>query len=169
MPSRRTTGTWFLREPRGETYKALLRLATTRTDRVVLVSPETPDEAERWMTVMARLAQYRLGLPRQSNSWPGTAKGRRSTVTVFRYSRALADALGQLADGLFDWQLPERPEDLSLLNGDKEWLVSVSHEEMCWIETTRDDFERLLMGLPGLDVATGPGFRGGSGRRSGGR
>ncbi|WP_437305685.1 hypothetical protein [Sorangium sp. So ce388] len=66
-----------------------------------------------------------------------------------------------MAEGVFDWEFPDRPTDLVLLRGADDWLVSVAHEQLCFVTMTRDEFASLCSAVPSLGVEGGPGYRGG--------
>lgn len=53
--------------------------------------------------------------------------------------------------GLYDWRLPELPEDLSFIdeNGDV-WFATISHEHMGWFTEINDKEKRYLRSI--IDV-----------------
>ena len=50
-----------------------------------------------------------------------------------------------LENGCFwNWQYPDMPEDLCFFLGKKCWMLTISHEEVCFIyEETKEDIEML--------------------------
>jgi hypothetical protein len=153
----RQTYTWYLDEPRGETYRQLLRFAVGRVDRATLrplgaVNPQC-------MHVINKLLPHQIGGP-AVNAEVSDSESRRKRY-IYRFDSDLAKKLSELAEGIFDWEWPDRPTDLVLLRGTDDWLASVAHEQLCSMTMTKDEFALLCSAVPSLQVQSGPGHRGG--------
>ncbi|WP_437504904.1 hypothetical protein [Sorangium sp. So ce1099] len=153
----RQSHTWYLDEPRGETYRQLLRFAVGRVDRATLRPLGTVDP--RYTHAINKLSPHQIGGPPASADVSDSESRRKRYV--YRFGSDLANKLSELADGVFDWESPERPTDLVLLRGADDWLVSVAHERLCSITMAKDEFASLCSAVPSLGVQSGPGYRGG--------
>jgi len=159
-PSTVTAGTWTLEEPRGAAFASLLRASLRYADRACLVVPELDEAPAPYLAILARLDRFSMLPPRVARSWPGSPKSVTSRVFNYRFCTGLVECLISSASGWFDWRLPERPEDLSLLRGDTEWIVSVTHERLVYLQTERSVLNELLKEVPDMRIKSGPGFRG---------
>ena len=153
----RQTHTWHLDEPRGETYRQLLRFAVGRVERAALrplgaINP-------RCMHAINTLLPHQIGGP-AVNAEISDSESRRKRY-IYRFDSDLATNLSELADGIFDWEWPDRPTDLVLQRGADDWLASVAHEQLCSMTMTKDEFASLCSAVPSLRVQSGPGHRGG--------
>ncbi|WP_437306503.1 hypothetical protein [Sorangium sp. So ce388] len=150
------THTWYLDEPRGETYRQLLRFAVGRVERATLdplgvINPQC-------MHAINKLLSHQIGGPAANAEIP--EKESRRKRYIYRFDSDLAKKLSELAEGIFDWEWPDRPTDLVLLRGTDEWLTSVAHEQLCCVTMTKDEFALLCSAVPSLRVKSGPGYRG---------
>lgn len=166
QPPSADRGSWYVAEPRGDTFAALLRFALGRVDVLLAV---THADAPLSTNCSRVLAELRLAAPtsrsRRGTSWPGTPGGPRSDVHEFRYGHAIVKVVLANSSSLFAWKLPALPEDLCLLRGDTPWLITTTHEGDSRIETAHGEFTELLRAIPSLTVITGPGVRGATRRR----
>lgn len=153
----RQSHTWYLDEPRGETYRQLLRFGVGRVERATLGPLSTINP--RYTHAVNKLSPHQIGGPPASACVSDRESQRKRYV--YRFDSALANELSELADGIFDWEFPDRPTDLVLLRGAGDWLVSVAHEQLCFMTMTRDEFASLCSAVPSLGVHSGPGYRGG--------
>ncbi|WP_159397588.1 hypothetical protein [Sorangium cellulosum] len=110
------------------------------------------------MHAINRLAPHQTGGPAPSAVVTDSESRRKRYV--YRFDSGLANKLSELADGVFDWDFPDRPADLALMSGADDWLVSVAHERMCFITTTKEELRALCSAVPSLRVESGPGYRG---------
>lgn len=98
---------------------------------------------------LERLSSHKLSEEKLS-AWPGTRlAGGSGLVMRYRYDSAVADALGELADGLFDWCAPALPEDLFLTrpSGDV-WLGTIAHEKDAYLSLTEHEYAALVREVP---------------------
>jgi hypothetical protein len=154
-------GTWTLDEPRGDVFAALLTAGLRHADRACMVTPEVDDPAAPYLAVRTQLDRFALRPAQLTWSWPGSPHSVRSRVSTYKFCAAFIECLLASGTGWFDWRLPLRPEDLSLLRGDAEWLVSVTHERLIFLQTDESVLKELLNQIPAMRIKSGPGFRGG--------
>ena len=141
----------LIREPRGETYAAMIDLAARRGGKASLVIqfslPISP-EAE---AVRQRLEPYVL-TKEMSDSWPGTKlHGDKALVTRFSLTPACASILKTSTNALYGWTLPQLPEDLCLLRADDTpWLVSIAHKRDGYVDVSDTELAELRREIPSI-------------------
>ena len=104
------------------------------------------------MDAQRRLSEF-LFAEKEACSWPGTQLhgSRRAIVSHYELNPDSAKILAEIADGLYQWQQPQLPEDLCILRQDgTPWLVSIAHESDAYLELTRDEKAQLADDLPAL-------------------
>jgi hypothetical protein len=155
------------REPRGECYVKLLDLCAEHCSKFLLVVQDGVELAEEGKVLLNELAVFLLR-EKRGYEWPGT--GFKDDATRARY-RALFPAeraptiltyslgedskrrLQSAVTGLYDWQQPQRPEDLCLLREDESpFLVSVAHEREAYIEVPNGVESEVRSGLIRIGV-----------------
>ncbi len=139
-------------DPKGETYKALLKFAVAHCQSFSLVwrykMRLKPAEDE----MFAALAPFLIS-ERDTKKWPGTELlSGKATIRHYKVAPQVLPVLYR-ADSLYSWQHPKLPEDLAfyLPNGEN-WLASVAHEKMAWVADSKLSVETLLKAVPGLQV-----------------
>jgi hypothetical protein len=119
------------KEPVGALYRKLIEIAVSQSARAYLVTRlDNGELSARAMDALALLKSERIEC-RASSEWPGTEllNGATATVSEYRCTPRLAEALSSLASGLYEWVEPELPEDLGFLRTDgSPWLASIAHE-----------------------------------------
>jgi len=143
----------IIEEPQGDLYRALLDYCNAHAQIVLLVLREVD-----WIETPARafLEQFRSILisQEQATEWPGT-RLTSGTATIFRYhiTSDLIDYLKTKVEGLYEWQQPERLEDLCFLRQDETTLLAtIAHENDAYLELTSEEHKDLLRLLPALHV-----------------
>jgi hypothetical protein len=59
--------------------------------------------------------------------------------------------LRRAANALYEWQQPDRPEDLAFLrDDDTPWLFSIAHEDEAFLVVTERELESTRARLPRL-------------------
>ena len=101
---------------------------------------------------LARLRKHEVST-REVAEWPGTTLWGGSTAQLTEYSlnAELATDLAALAEGLYDWQQPDLPEDLGFLRLDgSAWLASIAHERDAYFVVSAEEEIELRALLPGV-------------------
>ena len=142
----------ILEEPKRDTYKSLLSLAMEVCDEFILVKREQIEIDESGQNLLTFLKPFLKEIKRQDN-WPGTGLlGHYAEVYYFNCSYELVDILTSKTDGLYGWMQPSSLEDICFFKNGIEWLVTVSHEQIGWINTNdKDDFTKLRR-INGLEI-----------------
>lgn len=141
-------------EPVGETYKKLIEYAARRSSQFVLVVDASYLESEESCSRI--LDQLKLYLIKKikHNSWPGTTSyGRCSTIYYFQCNTHTVSILQNSVDSLYGWLPPTLPMDLSFIDENNyEWLVSVTHEKMSWLNICDEEKQHILDYVPNLQL-----------------
>jgi len=145
----------IVEEPQGDLYKALLDYCNAHASVVLLVLREVD-----WIETSAHtfLEQFQSTLisQEQATDWPGT-RLTAGTATVFRY-HITSDLINHLktdVEGLYEWQQPERLEDLCFLREDGTTLLAtITHENDAYLELSSEEYIDLLRLLPTLHVVS---------------
>jgi hypothetical protein len=148
-PSRISYG--LRREPRGGEYRTLVAaLGWMATHALVVVRDETWLGAggEKLVDDLAAAG----ATPERADRWPGTALvGANATVLRAALDARVRHLLTEAVEGLYDWQQPDRPEDLAFLRRDGTALLgSVAHEADAFLVLDDDELARLSLTLPWL-------------------
>lgn len=145
----------LLDEPRGDTYKTLLRGSLEQCDHVLLVVRRSLGLDQSGRSVLGRLEPLLLSR-REESEWPGT-RLTDGTAEVLRY-RLTADAveiLAAVSTGLFSWRQPSLPEDPCLIRSDASpWLFTVAHEREAFLTLDHQEVLQLKQLIPALRLAS---------------
>ncbi len=139
------------REPRGAEYRSLVAaLAWLATHALVVVRDEVwlDEGGEKLVDELTAAG----ATPERADRWPGTAlAGGRATVLRAALDARVRHLLSEAVNGLYEWQQPDRPEDLAFLRRDgTALLASIAHEEDGFLVLDEDELERLSLTLPWL-------------------
>jgi hypothetical protein len=139
------------REPRGAEYRGLVSaLGWIATHALVVVRDEVwlGARGEKLVDDLAAAG----ATPERVGRWPGTdLAGGHATVLRASLDARVRHLLTEAVEGLYDWQQPERPEDLAFLRKDGTPLLgSVAHERGGFLVVDDDELERLSLTLPWL-------------------
>jgi hypothetical protein len=138
----------IVEEPRGAVYLALLEAMSPIARRASLIIAERDKLTNEGRAVLEALPED--GLERRIvNAWPGTQlDGGSAQLLVFSFQLAKL-LLQSAAGGLYDWVVPNRPEDLALYRGNSEvCLLSCAHEQFAELFLSIDEMEALRSRCP---------------------
>jgi hypothetical protein len=138
-------------EPEGDVYAGLLGTALTVSKSGLLVVRDTIELASSGAAILEELDGFMLHKAR-SNRWPGTTL-LEPGATVYRFAVCpeSIDVLCRAANALYEWQQPDRPEDLAFLRGDETpWLISIAHEGEAFLVVAERELESIRARLPRL-------------------
>ncbi len=125
--SNRGSATFLLTEPRGLLYQQLIQLSRKRCATFSLVRRFGMGWSEEAAKVAAELLPF-LQSEQLTKQWLGTRSSQAAQVWRWSLTRESALILGKTS-GLFDWQQPRLPEDLTFYTPDgRVWMCSCGHE-----------------------------------------
>jgi hypothetical protein len=138
-------------EPRGQIYEVLINAAARNCEFVTLIVRPKLGLSSLGMKVLELLRPFLIE-QKEVDEWPGT-KLLQGSATLLKYclNESVAQILKTSAEGLFDWQQHQLPEDIGFLKGTGHpWLVSISHEHDAWLILSRDEYIALDENWPEL-------------------
>jgi hypothetical protein len=137
----------FRKEPREQIYRDLINYAVSKGEcqyGFLIVHPGESLAASGGQA-LERLSPS-LHEVTDVSEWPGTKLLSGNTVKRYKYNFGLdfAEAVKTLAQGLYDWEHPRLPEDLSLMIDEKKpWLFTIAHEKDAVLCLTPDELVEL--------------------------
>jgi len=134
----------FATEPRDGVYRALLRAAEEQASSAYLVIRSGAQLNDRARECLSMLEPHLLS-EEIVREWPGTRLlADDARVFTYRLGPAVVKVIERFSDGLFDWIVPDLPEDLGFRRADDSvWLASIAHEGDAWLELEPSELERL--------------------------
>lgn len=141
-------------EPRGQEYVQLLIWLAARFDQALLVRRLGQPIHGSGLDLLNRLEPHLIEKT-LSSEWPGTVLvGHEAEVIRFKLNDMSLRILLRSAHGLFEWQQPELPEDLSVLRNDgAAVLLSIAHEELWVLALTDRELSQLEAEAPSVFAA----------------
>ena len=144
----------FRREPTGDEYHRLIAVVSDLSGSLGVVLQHEPARLSTAAnSLLARIEPWLLS-DEQVDSWPGTRRLPGSTIQLLTYScvdQSMA-AIQSAADGLYQWQHPELPEDLHFSRADGTVLLgNVAHEADAWLSLEPDEIDSVRAALPEID------------------
>ncbi|OEH86996.1 hypothetical protein BHU72_01700 [Desulfuribacillus stibiiarsenatis] len=134
----------ILEEPIGITYRSLVSLAFEVCNNFTLVKRDQLPLNHSGKKLLTELKPYIIDINKQDN-WPGTRLlGHYADVHYIRCCKETKEILLDRVESLYSWMQPNLLEDLCFYKDETEWLITVAHEGMGYIDTTlRDEILRL--------------------------
>lgn len=141
-------------EPRAKVYRNLIAQARRHCDQFLLVVRGEVGKSTSLLRALNDLQPFLIEQA-QAAEWPGTLLlDGEAVVSRYRLCEESVELLTKLADGLYDWQQPDLPEDLCLLRrGGEPWLVSISHERDAYLDLLDHEMAAVQDDLPELLVS----------------
>jgi len=139
-------------EPRERLYECIIELAAGQAATAYLIVRSTIQLTEQARSVLLKLRAFEIAVKTVSQ-WPGTALSGGATAEMHQYrvDRELVQVLRTAAEGLYEWQQPELPEDLGFVRHDGSVsLASIAHEQDSYCELSQTEKEALLKRCPDL-------------------
>ncbi|MEK4670121.1 stage III sporulation protein AH [Niallia sp. FSL R7-0271] len=147
------TKTIFItKNPTKDVYASLIDIAIKYCDKFQLIlRTDLGVKASSYNVLINRL-QSSFIMKKEESEWASTALEESDKAEVYYYTadENAKQVLKSFSNSLYNWQHPNLLEDLSFFKDDKEWLVTVSHEEICEIYPTSSVEIEELKNLNGL-------------------
>jgi hypothetical protein len=129
------------KEPQGELYRDVLTAGLAHASTLGLVFPNSSSTGPS--PSADALGPFLLE-EEEVSEWPGTLSQELRLRRLYELNVAVVEILSATVMNLFDWQMPDRPEDPHLLRADRSlWLGTISHERDAWLELS--DAERTAV------------------------
>jgi hypothetical protein len=132
-------------------YEEVLDFSIGISPIMLLVINKSMQSSSSCDRVLSHLDRYLLEV-KESNEWPGTILyGEAAIVRTYSYNDETLAIVKNITRSLYDWSLPDLPEDFCLLRNDlTPWLVTISHEKDGYFYGTESEVDRLLEFIPDL-------------------
>ena len=143
-----------LAEPRGATYRRLIDASRQYCDSFLLVDqPGWPLLNDRAHALLEALTPFLIS-KREAWDWPGTSiqgGDKAATIYSFRLVDESMRILKEGVEGLYDWDSPNCPSDLTLLRPDgTPWLVTIMPDREAFLELSLEELDLLKRENPAI-------------------
>lgn len=138
-----------------QAYKDLIDLAFEICSSFILVERDQLQFSENAKNIRALLEPYLLEVKTQ-DEWPGTRLiGHYAKVYYYKTTDEAKHILMTHSKDFNSWLAPILPEDLCCIKEDgTEWLVSVAHEDDCWISNVSLGELEIIKKIEGMKFNT---------------
>lgn len=141
--------------PTGTTYQGLIDICFENCDQFHLVLRKDMGSLKSFDEFLKEINSA-LVTVKDESEWASTILGDGQTARVYYYhtkDENVKKAIKETVKSLYEWEMPEYPEDLSFFKEGEIWLSTSSHEEECYIFPNQDDEIEMIMNINGI-VAT---------------
>lgn len=161
----------IVEEPRGEVYRGLLSALSPLCSFVLFTLRPRQEASLLAKAVLAQLWEDILEV-RVSTSWPGTgfedsyavleedneyAAKYAAEVYLLHLTERSLHVLLTVAEGLYDWEFPQLPENLCLLRSDRQACMwSAVPDRFAYVYVTDTEMRGIVRQVPGLRVERVP-------------
>ena len=116
-------------------YQDLLEKAEKLSDSFSLVWQDDFTFNQSAKDLEFRLAPY-LILEERVSKWPGTELSEiKATLRKYEVTSDSIEIL-KIIGGVYNWQSPSYPEDLTFYIANDPWFISIAHEHDSWFTKT---------------------------------
>lgn len=153
----------IIQEPRGDVYRGLVSALSPLCSFVLFTLRYRQEASPLAKAVLAYLSAD-IAVVRVSTSWPGTGSSDSfsdleydekcaAVVYVFHLTERTLSVLLTLAQGLYEWEFPNLPENLCLLRPDRQaCLWSAIPDRFAYLYLTDTEMQHVLKQVPNLQV-----------------
>jgi hypothetical protein len=137
--------------PKKDVYKKLIDVAFEICDTFHLVLRKDMGPLNKCLPIL-KMLESSLIVMKEESEWASTILGDGQTAKVYYYrtDTNASKIIREVSNSLYDWVHPSFPEDLSFFKEGKEWLVTISHENECYIITDEESEIEKVMSIKGL-------------------
>jgi hypothetical protein len=144
---------WIYEEPSGADYAELIDFCARRCSKCTFVLQRPQQFAVNCYHFLDGLNPQLIKVANQME-WPGT-KLTRSQAPVYWY-RVTPELIAQIkttVDGLYDWAVPNLPEDIALYWPDDTALLGTSsHERFAFVNLSNGEVEEFRHEVQSLHI-----------------
>lgn len=148
---------WIYREPVGRDYTRLVEFCAKRSFQCTFVLQRPQQFGDRCCQFLDNLKEHLIEVANQME-WPGTRLTRSpASVYWYRVTPGLIAAVKTAVRGLYEWSIPDLPEDLAFYCSDGNVLLGTSsHERFAFINLTEEEIDDFKHELPELRLSKIP-------------
>jgi hypothetical protein len=144
---------WIWREPAGKDYAQLIEFCVKRCAKCTFVLQRPLQFGESCHQFLDALKENLLEVVNQTE-WPGTKlTGSAAPVRWYRVTPELIAALLAKVSSLYEWAVPDLPEDLAFYWPDGSPLLGTcSHERFAFVNLAEKEIDEFKQEVPGLHL-----------------
>lgn len=142
------------KNPSGKTYNDLIDLCFDICDQFHLVLRKDMGDLKSFDKFLKQINSALVTMKEESE-WASTILGDGQTAKVYYYhtkDENVKRIIKETVDSLYDWEMPEHPEDLSFFKDGEVWLSTSSHEKECYISPNDKGETEKIMNISGLNA-----------------
>ncbi|MGA9721704.1 MAG: hypothetical protein WBQ86_04560 [Candidatus Binatus sp.] len=142
---------WIYREPAEKDYTQLIELCAKRCPKCTFVMEYPQQFGKNCHQFLASQKEHLIEVADQME-WPGTRlMGHSARVHWYRVTPKLIATLKAKVRGLYEWVLPDLPEDLGFYWPDGSPLLGTSsHEQFAFVNLSEQEFDEFSEEVPDL-------------------
>jgi hypothetical protein len=142
---------WIWREPTGRDYIQLIEFSAKRSAKCTFVLQRPDQFGESCRQFLDTLKEHLREIVNQTE-WPGTKlMGSAAPVHWYQLTPELIAALQAKVSSLYDWAVPDLPEDLAFYWPDGSPLLGTSsHERFAFVNLAEKEMDEFKQEVPGL-------------------
>jgi hypothetical protein len=142
---------WIYRQPSGKDYAQLIEFCAKRCPKCTFTMEHPQQFGKNCDQFLASQKGQLIEVANQME-WPGTRLVSSSArVHWYRVTAELIAALRAKVSSLYDWVLPDLPEDLAFYWADGSPLLGTSsHERFAFINLAEKELDEFKQEVPGL-------------------
>ena len=144
---------WIYREPAEKDYAQLLEFCAKRCPKCTLVMEQPQQFGKNCHQFLLSQKEHLIETTNQTE-WPGTRlMGHSASVHWYRVTPELIAALKAKVRSLYEWIIPDLPEDLAFYWPDGSPLLGTcSHERFAFVYLSESEFDEFKQEVPDLPL-----------------
>ena len=148
---------WIWHEPTGRDYTQLIEFSAKRSAKCTFVLQRPDQFGESCRQFLDTLKEHLREIVNQTE-WPGTnLMGSAAPVHWYRLTPELIAVLQANVSSLYDWAVPDLPEDLAFYWPDGSPLLGTSsHERFAFVNLAKKEMDEFKQEVPGLRLYKTP-------------
>ncbi|MCT1905452.1 MULTISPECIES: stage III sporulation protein AH [Oceanobacillus] len=143
------------KDAKGTTYQDLIDVCFDICDQFHLVLRKDMGPLKSFDTFLKTIDSALITMKEESE-WASTILGDGQTAKVYYYhtkDEKVKRIIKEKVTSLYEWEMPEHPEDLSFFKNGEVWLATTSHEEECYIFPGSEEETNRIMNIKGIAAA----------------
>lgn len=141
------------KNPSGKTYNDLIDLCFDICDQFHLVLRKDMGSLKSFDKFLNKIDSALVTMKEESE-WASTILDEGQTAKVYYYhtkDENVKRIIKETVNSLYEWEMPNHPEDLSFFKDGEVWLATSSHERECYIFPKGEEVGRI-MNINGIDA-----------------
>lgn len=143
------------KDPCGSTYRDLIDVCFDVCDQFHFVLRKDMGDLKSFDSFLDQI-DVALITMKEESEWASTILGDGQTAKVYYYhtkDENVKRIIKEAVRSLYEWEMPNYPEDLSFFKDGEVWLSTSSHERECYVFPNDQAEAEKVMNINGIDVA----------------